>query len=67
MGCRVTDALDAHKTHFLSVGFGGTTFVNDMATACCSVIVALPFANGFDIYSPTDKAEARILHVMFTR
>jgi hypothetical protein len=67
MGSRATGTIDAHETHFLSGGFDSPKFVNDLANTCCSVIVAPPFANGFDIYSPADKTEARIQQVIVTR
>jgi len=55
-----TGSIDPHESHFLTGGFDSPKFTNDLANTCCSVIVAPPFENGFDVYSPTDKTEARI-------
>jgi hypothetical protein len=58
-----TGSIDPHESHFLTGGFDSPKFTNDLANTCCSVIVAPPFANGFDVYSPADKTEARIQQV----
>ena len=58
-----TGSIDPHESHFLTGGFDSPKFTNDLANTCCSVIVAPPFENGFDVYSPTDKTEARIQQV----
>jgi hypothetical protein len=58
-----TGSIDPHESHFLTGGFDSPKFTNDLANTCCSVIVAPPFENGFDVYSPADKTEARIQQV----
>ena len=64
MGSRAeTGSIDPHESHFLTGGFDSPKFTNDLANTCCSVIVAPPFENGFDVYSPADKTEARIQQV----
>lgn len=66
MGSRTAGTVDPHESHFLSGGFDSPKFVNDLANTCCSVVVAPPFENGFDVYSPADKTEARIQQVTFS-